>query len=29
MADLFGITTDDLLRGVMPSSASSADPGDA
>jgi transcriptional regulator with XRE-family HTH domain len=29
MADLFGVTTDDLLRGVMPASARSADPGDA
>jgi transcriptional regulator with XRE-family HTH domain len=29
LADLFGVTTDDLLRGVMPASASSADPGDA
>jgi hypothetical protein len=26
MADLFGVTTDDLLRGVMPSPASNADP---
>jgi len=29
MADLFGVTTDDLLRGVMPSPTSNADPGDA
>jgi transcriptional regulator with XRE-family HTH domain len=29
MADLFGVTTDDLLRGVIPPATSSADPGDA
>jgi transcriptional regulator with XRE-family HTH domain len=28
MADLFGVTTDDLLRGVMPSPTSSAGSGD-
>ncbi len=28
MADLFGVTTDDLLRGVIPLSANSTDPED-
>jgi transcriptional regulator with XRE-family HTH domain len=28
MADLFGVSTDDLLRGVMSSSANSTEPGD-